>query len=267
MITPILEKWLLNGHAKNKIHWVGFGMFAQIQIPTDSYIVIHKVYWNGFLNQKKEDISALSWKEFFSFNEYQLKVQSDKEPPMFYQFRNEVNFQFFGDTALDPIKLLNAPINTAQYDDFILMQPKKQEQIDTFITAYDYLSFTISRNALLPNGGINFAPVNQKANEKPVPFGINGENVLLEVNFVGTNGTVDAINPVGSTLKNTPLQPNNVFNYHQDLDKPALGDNGSFIQNPQSGIRLKHSDYVTNPLFGFEYCIIQKNEAGRLSSL
>lgn len=265
MITPLLEKMLLGGHAKNKIHWMGFGMFAQLQIPTDSFIVIHKIYWNGFFNQKQEDVTSKSWKEFFEYNEYQLKIQSDKEAPMFYEFRNDVNFDYYG--APGALRLKNATINDAQYDDFILMRPKKQEQIDTFITAYDYLNFTISRNALLPNGGINFGTVNAKANEKPVPFGINGELVLLEVNFVGTGGTVDTINPVGQDLKNTPLQPNNVFNYHQDLDKPTPGDNGSFIQNPQGGIRLKHSDYVTNPLMGFEYCIIQKNEAGKLSSL
>lgn len=263
MITPLLEKWLLNGHAKNKIHWVGFGMFAQLQIPTDSYIVIHKIYWNGFMNQKEKDLSV-SWKEFFAYNEYQLKIQSDKEAPMFYQMRNEVNWQFIG--VPGSLRLLNDVVNTPIWDDFILMTPKKPVIFDTFITAYDYLSFTVSRNALLPTAS-TYAPVNQKANEKPIPFGINGENVLLEATFSGTNGTVDTINPVGSNLKTSPLQPNNVFNYHQDLDKQAGNDNGSFIDDPTGGNKFKYAEFVTNPLFGFEYCIIQKNESGRLSSL
>lgn len=204
----------------------------------------------------------MTWKEFFKYNEYQLKIQSDKEPPMFYQMRNEINFQYFG---LPGGLNLEIPVSGTDLER-VLMTPKKPVIFDTFITAYDYLSFTISRNALMPTAS-NYGPVKQTANEKPIPFGINLENVLLEATFTGVNGTVDTINPVGADLKNSVLQTNNVFNYHQDLDKQAGNDNGSFINNPIGGTQFKHFEYVTNPLLGFEYCIIQKNEAGRLSSL
>lgn len=229
--------------------------------------MIHKIYWNGFLNQKDAEISNLTWKQFFEFNEYQLKIKSDKEAPMFYQFRNEVNFQYFQRGDPSPFQLNNRPIDTAQYDDYILMTPKKPVIFDTFITAYDYLNFTISRNELLPNGGINFGFVNAKANEAQVPNGVDGQLVLLQVSLVGTNGTQETLNPPSPNTTNAPLNPDTVTNYSQLLDPPLGTDNGSFLQNPQGGSRLKHSDYVTNPLLGFEYCIIQKNEAGKLSSL
>ena len=93
-ITTILERLLLNGQAKNKIHHIAFGSFSQIQIPPDSFIVIHKIYWNGFINQKPVNVYNQSWKEFFKYNEYQLKVQSDKENPLYYILRNEINFNF-----------------------------------------------------------------------------------------------------------------------------------------------------------------------------
>jgi hypothetical protein len=266
-ITTILERLLLNGQAKNKIHHIAFGSFSQIQIPPDSFIVIHKIYWNGFLNQKDVNVYAKSWKEFFKYNEYQLKVQSDKENPIYYILRNEVNFNYVGNPGA--LRLMNAPINDAQYDDFILMTPKKPVIFDTFITAYDYLNFTISRNELLPVAS-NFIPVNQYANEKNVPDGVNGENVLITVDLLGTNGTVTNYNPVSA--KDTPtavtLQPRNTENYHQDLDKQVPGvDNGSFIDNPIGGLKLKHSEFVTNPLISLEYCLVQKNVLNSLSPL
>ena len=270
MITPILEKWLLTGQAKNKIHWVGYGMFSQIQIPSDSFIVIHKIHWNGWLNQKLDKIVNMNWKQFFNDTEYQLKIQGDKENPIYYIYRNEVNFQYFGDPALNPLKMLNELINDAQYDDYILMTPKKPLIIDCFITAYDYLNFTISRNSLHPTAQ-NFLPVNNYANEVPPPFGIAGPFVLLDCTLTGSNGTQTTINPPGPKASSPPItiQPNNTDNYHQELDPENLGagDYGSFLTPPIGGIKLKYSDYVTNPLIGFEYCIIQKNKAGDLSPL
>lgn len=265
-ITAILEKLLLNGQAKNKIHHIAFGSFSQIQIPQDTFIVIHKIYWNGWMNQKKENITDMSWKDFFKYNECQLKVQSDKESPLYYILRNEINFNYVGTPGA--LKLMNAPINDAQYDDFILMTPKKPVIFDTFITADDYLNFTITRNALLPTAS-NFVPTNQYANEKAPPDGIGGQNVLITVDLVGTQGTITNYNPVSSQDTPTAItpQPRNTENYHQDIDKQAPGDNGSFIDNPVGGIKLKHSEYVTNPLISLEYCIVQKNVRNNLSPL
>lgn len=265
-ITTILEKLLLNGQAKNKIHHIAFGSFSQIQVPQDSFIVIHKIYWNGWINQKPKDISATSWKEFFQYNEYQLKVQSDRENPLYYILRNEINFNYVGNPGA--LRLKNVNINTAQYDDFILMTPKKPVIFDTFITADDYLNFTISRNALLPVGS-NYIPTNQYANEKPPPDGTAGQDVLITVDLFGTQGTITNYNPVSA--KDTPsavvLQPRNTENYHQDLDKESPTDNGSFIDNPLGGIKLKHSEYVTNPLISLEYCLVSKNIRNNLSPI
>lgn len=268
MITPILEKLLLTGKAKNKIFHIGFGSFAQLLIPNDCYIVIHKIYWNGWLNQKPENITDINWKQFFAYNEYALKIQSDKESPLYYQFRNEVNFQWFfnGDPA-NTLKLLNAPINTAQFDDYILMTPKKPIIYDTFITANDYLNFTILRNALTP-AAINYGSVTSYANEKNPPSGINGARVLLDMTLTGTGGSSTTINPVNKKCDPVPVLPTDTTeNYCQAIDPQTPGDNGSLMSNPIGGIKLKYTEYVTNPLISFEYVIVQKNDAANLSSL
>ena len=164
---------------------------------------------------------------------------------------------------------MNSPIIDAQYDDYILMTPKKPVIFDTFITAYDYLNITISRNALLPSV-TNFAPVNNYANEKGIPDGVGGSNVLLDCTLLGTQGTTTTINPPSVKPSHPPiptLPADNTANYHQALDKQGAGDNGSFLDNPIGGFKLKHSEFVTNPLISFEYCIIQQHSEGKLSNL
>lgn len=268
MISPLLEKLLLTGKAKNKIHHLAFGMFSQLVIPKDSFIVIHKIYWHGFLNQKNENIYSMSWKKFLRDNEYQLKIKPDKDQPIYYIMRNEVNFDYFN--YFDPaaaLKMLNDPITDAIYDDYILMMPKKPVIFDTWVSAYDTINFTISRNSMEP-GGVNFAPVNNYANENNNPYGINGQNVLLDVKLIGSNGNTETYNPPGVQPSHPPIAlpvaPDNTTNYFQSYDKPAPPDNGSYINNPLSPGRLKYSDYVTNPLLSFEYVEIHKSSMGNI---
>lgn len=268
MITPILEKLLLTGKAKNRIHNIAFGMFSQLQVPSDSFIVIHKITWHGFLNQKDKSVYNLTWKQFFSQCEYQMKIQSDKDQPLYYIMRNEINFQYFN--YFDPanaLKLHNANINDAMYDDYILMTPVKPVILDTWIAAYTSLNFTISRNALKPTAS-NFAPVNNYANEKPIPNGINGQDVLLDLNLLGTGGTATTNNPPNVKTSHPPiaaLPTDNTENYFQLLDPPnGLGDSGSFIDNPVGGLKLKNSEYITNPLMSIEYVEIRKNSMGNI---
>lgn len=267
MITPILEKYLLKGFASNQIHHIAYGSFAQLQIPDNSFVVIHKVYWNGWINQKFSEIDGQSWKDFFRYNEYTMKVQSDKQNSIYYQMRNEVNFQYFGAGGAFN---LNDNISQSDYDKFILMTPKKPIIFDTWISSYKYLNFTITRNALMPDTG-NFGIVNNYADENNIPFGVNDNPVLLDINLLGTNGTATNYNPPGVKPSHPPIVATppitNTNNYHQDYDPRVSPDNGSFIDYAFDGAKLSKSEYVTNPLISLEYCVISKHDEGLLSSL
>lgn len=264
MITPLLEKLLLNGKAKNKTFHFAFGSFANLEVPKDSFVVIHTIIWNNFINQKLKDIYSKSWKDFFEYNEYTIKMQGQNTTPLQYVFRNEVDFNFVG--APGSLRLMNVNIIDAQYDDFILMQPKRPIVLNTFYTSYEDINFTLTRNALLPTNS-NFAPVNNYANERPIPTGVNGQDVLLRLDLGGTNGTSEAYIPPGQKIAPGATGNFRSENYLQLYDKETPADFGSFIANPIGGFKLKHSDFVTNPLITFEYCIIQKNDGGLLSSL
>lgn len=262
MITPILERLLLTGKAKNRVYNFAWGMFSQLQVPEDSFIVIHKIIWHGFINPKFEDVYSMTWKQFFQFNEYQLKIKADKEQPFYYILRNEINFIRTNSAPLD----LSSPINSATFDRDILLTPKKPVIIDTWIPSYTFLNFTISRNVLLPSSG-NFGLVNQYANEQDNPNGINGQLVVLDLNLQGANGTTTNINPpnVQTTHPPIPTVPNdNTENYFQLLDKQSGNDMGSYLNNPLTPNRLKYSEYVCNPLFSFEYVEVRKNSLGNI---
>ena len=271
MITPILEKLLLAGGAKNRIHHIAYGSFAKMEIPKDSFIVIHKIYWNGWMNQKLANITNMTWKDFFRYNEYSLKVQSDKEPALYYQMRNQVDWQYIGAGGGFNV---NDPIVIADYERFILMNPKKPVIFDTWITSYDFLNFTLTRNALMPVSD-NFNNVNNYANEKDAPSGVNNIDVLLDILLRGTAGTETNYNPPGVKSSHppivAPMPQTNTISYHQDYDSNGviIGDNGSFMNNPigEAVTNLPKSEYVTNPLISLEYVIIPKHVEGKLSVL
>lgn len=267
MITPILEKLLLNGKAKNKLLNFGWGSFAKIEVPSDSFIVVHRIFWHPAINQKFQNITDMTWKDFFRFNEFNLKIQNDKESPMNYFLRNEVDFQDFGYVGIG----LNGNIDPDYYDKFLLMRPKRPVIFDTFVTAYTSLNLTLTRSALLEVITSSFAPVTNYAEEKPSPNGVDGQNILLAVNFTGLQGTQTTYQPPRFPSTNVPLNGTDTESYlmNYDTNINPIGDNGSFLNNPDQSLggQLPKSEFATNPLITLEYCVVQKNNGGLLSGL
>lgn len=261
MITPQLEKLLLSGKGKYKVYNLGLQEFAQIQIPEDSFIIIHKIIWHGFNNQYLNDLETFTIQDLTRFNEYQLKIKSDKESPLYYIMRNEVEYKYFGAVPLD----VNRGYNITDFRKYFLMLPTKPVIIDTWIPSYSQINFNISRNRLdFDVTTIGF--LNNYANENNIPNGIANEQINLDVALTA-NGTTQTINtpsvkttypPIGTTPP-----PNNTENYFQ-LFAPRLGnDNGSFLNDPSSGTPL-NSMYITSPLMTFEYVEINKQSLGNI---
>ena len=267
MITPILEKLLLHGHAKNKIAHFGWSSFCQIEIPDQSFIVVHKIYWHPAMNQKLKNITSMTWKQFFQYSEMQLKVESDKESPNFYFLRNEVDINFL---FVDPtVFSLNAPIDPTYFDNYILMRAKKPLQMDTFIASYDSLKFTLTRSALLNENASTMGVVNTNANEKNPPNGINGVPVLLNVQFNG-NATITNYQPPNFENTSIPViaTSNSRRDYGMGYDPQTPTDNGSFIGDPYGvDTHLNFSEFVNNPLLSIEYCIVSKDWGAKLSGM
>jgi hypothetical protein len=266
-ITPILEKLLLQGKAKNKIHHFAFSSFTRLEIPENSFIVIHKIYWNPFINPEAFDITQMTWKEFFQYSEYQLKIQSAKNTPIYYILRNEISFDYFKPNVFPPgLPELNLDelVNIDTLNKFMLLRAKKPVIFDTWISSYDYLNFTLTRNSQVNVGvtvGVGFAPVNNYAEELTPPNGIAGTNVLLEGIFLDVSTT--DYQPPTNRLTSLPLPSNEVESYHQQIVGNTFGDfhNHSMIADPNTAplIQGKNNAYVFNPLISFEYCVIQKN--------
>ena len=274
MITPILEKLLFKGAAKNKTFTMAYGTHAHLDIPANSFIVIHKVIFYPFINPKDYNpripeppgpiatFPVETWKQFANDIEYQLKIESDKENPFFYQFRNGLDLYFLGNT--NSVNL-DETIEADFFNKKVLIQPKAPIILDTFITSYDYFNFTLTRNSLKIASTL-YAPVNEYANEKNMPTGIANENVLLTADLTGT-GTTETYNPATEKeITGYILPADNTVNYQQLYERQTPGNYSSFIADPTRAF-FPDSDKTTNPLITFEYCVIQLNAAGNLSSL
>ena len=268
MITPILEKLLLHGKAKNKIAHFGWSSFCEIEIPDKSFIVVHKIYWHPAINQKMKTITDMTWKQLFRYSEMQLKVESDKETPNFYFLRNEVDIQFL---HIDPAAFsLNAPIDPTYFDNYVLMRAKKPLQMDTWIASYDSLKLTLTRSALLNEVISTMGLVNNKANEKNTPAGVGDAPVLLNIKFSG-NTAITNYQPPNFKNTNVPIVATDFSqrDYGMGYDIPTATDNGSFMNDPADGlnVRLANSEFVNNPLLSIEYCIVSQDWGSHLSGM
>lgn len=265
MITPILEKLLFTGGAKNKTFTMAYGSYAHLDIPDNSFIVIHKIIFYPFLNPRKYNPRELgfpvqTWKDFLNDCEYQLKIQSDKENPFLYQFRNGVNVQFIKNNFN-----LDENIDPDQFNKYTILTPKEPIILDTFITSYDYFNFTLTRNAGQINN-VNYNTVNEYANEDPLPIGIANQPVLLSADLSATFQVTNYNPPTPKEVNGYILPGANTVNYQHLYEPSSPGNFGSFIANPDWSA-FPFSDKTTNPLITFEYCQIQLNKAGELSSL
>ena len=266
MITPILEKLLINGSAKNKTFSMAYGTHAHLDIPENSFIVIHKIIFYPFINphifdpREETKFPTETWKQFFNSCEYQLKIQSDKENPFFYQFRNGIDITFLKSNFE-----ANLPMTQDDFNKHTILTPKAPIILDTFVTSYDYFNFTLTRNVLKLTG-TNYNSVNEYAVEDIPPTGIATQGVLLYGNLTGTT-TSETYNPATpKEVTGYALPNNNTINYQQLYDPQTPGNYGSFIADP-TFLMLEESDKTTFPLITFEYCQIQLNKAGNLSSL
>lgn len=261
MITPTLEKLLLSGKAKYKVYNLGLQEFAQIQIPQDSFIIIHKIIWHGFNNQFLNDLETFTINDLTKYNEYQLKIKSDKESPLYYIMRNEIEYKYFGSIPLD----VNRSYNISDFRKYFLMLPTKPVIIDTWVTSYSQINFNITRNRL--DFDVNTTGfLNNYANENDIPNGISNQQINLDVR-ISANGTTQTINTPSVKTTYPPLgttPPNdNTQNYFQLFAPKVLNDNGSFLNDPSTGTPL-NAMFITHPLMTFEYVEINKQSYGNI---
>lgn len=252
MITPIIEKWLLNGVASFHVHNHAFSNFGRIPCPSGKVAIITKIIWYPFISAPYR-AGVVTWNQYFRTNEYMLKVDGNKTVAT-YMIRNNVTFTLMNPAA--PVDM-DAVIAASDYAK-LNIQPGDPFTIDTFIVCENEIKLTIAHNSFLLNNTFSFSNVPQVAGENNPPNGMNGlsaDSVNTMVDF----GNTMYYYPFSKEWAGGAAQPRGRDNYFIDL---IQGDATSFTYR----IPANSTATTETPLCSFHVIYVNAEIANKLQS-
>lgn len=259
MITPLLEKAILSGKAKFQIHNHAQSNWGRILIPRNSTVIITHIKWYPFYNFKWYEFGpALTWREFFKFNEYQLKVDG-KKSINYFVYRNSYDFKWmmFNNPEFPGIDL-NSTFNQEIANQYMLPLQAHPIHTDVFLICEEYVKLTLTNNVF--NSSFAFqAPLNPSAAQQPPPSGLEGVAIQLRNDMSSPTGQlqkyVNGSNEDAYIV--TPTNRTHTANYIQDID----ANFSTFV--PMNDLA---SPYQQSPLVEFGYVTINTNDFNNLQN-
>lgn len=187
MITPILERLILQGKARYNVHNHNFASYGKLVVPNKNMIVITDIIYYPFVNVNK---LSDTWRDVMAYyNEIQLVLESENNKSV-YNFKNALEVTVLRDMPANP---LNTNFGTGD----VFIQPKPPIILNTFLTNLQDIKIRVTRNLSYknglqpPNGTITTAPVAQNSNEDIYPRGLLGQVTINSIN----SGTDNKPNP------------------------------------------------------------------------
>lgn len=256
MITSRIEKAILSGWATYKKINHAFGSFGGVVIPKDHTAIILDVTWNHFFNPLLPNIKSNSIADFIRFSEYQLKIDGKKSNNILL-YKNIFDFQL---TKWDLEFDITQTIDSYRFDLGRYFVPKHSEPIkkDVFFVCEEYINLTISRNTFIDTINTDFQPLNPVANQKPIPYGIGGQNTSCNIELN------NAFNPPMLYIPPSRKEalPNSFGTNDLTLESysQVYGDDSFFIP-PQ-----ENYTYFTNPLIELGIVIFNSNDFDKIAN-
>lgn len=267
MITPLLEKMILNGWAQYRIFNNAYGSYARIEVPAQSFAVVTQIIWNHFTNPIKNYTQGLTWGDYFRYNEYQLEINTDVKKD-YYQFRNKIHW--VNDNVNNPIDL-SAVIDKAKFAKYFIQEPWPEPVVlNTYLTSNKFIDLSITRNAYLKTVVGTYNIVNTSSSGlQNAPTALGDSNVILNLDMKSPNGTQQFYSPPGYKNANivTPAARGR-FLYNNDISKADVNTFESNLQNLDTGDANSSAfNPTTNfPLVSLGVVIVNKNDFDRLGS-
>ena len=258
MLTPLLEKAILNGWATFRIHNHAFSNFGRIIIPENSTVIITHVKWYPFFNpaNSNERIGLMTWREFFKYNEFQLKINA-KKSVNYLIFRNEFDYQWTTPTNID----LNTPVNTDIIKKYLLIMQRRPITTHVYFKCEEYIKLTLQRNTFVHKFTETIGALNAKTDEQPPQIGLQGVNLLLRNEMQSFNGNKQNYvmgNYQDANIGGAPSNQTMEANYMQGFANPD-----SIINTPDKATQ----PYQTSPLVEIGYVVINTNKFDSLQNV
>jgi hypothetical protein len=255
MITPLLERAIMSGKAVYSKYTHAMGMYGSLKIPEGKIVIILDIKWHSFINPYK-NVGTITVKEFFKYNEYQLKIDGFKSHN-FMTFRNRITKEDLllgGVQDTDLISTINGL--------FYTLSPGEPIQQDVYFICEKYIRITISRNAFFNALNSTYSTLNAVAAEQNVPNGVGNVPVLNRLQMASATPATMFYTPPGNTNAGLtiPAGGRNAETYTQDLDAT-----NSQIYPPDTGFNATlGTPTLTQPLVEFGIVTINSNEFNNL---
>ena len=266
MIPRKLEEAIIKGWATFQTVSHAFGMFGRLPIADNSIAIITNISWTPFINPIKEqqDEQPLTWREFFWYSEYQLKIDG-KKSVNYHIFRNQIDWRLTDNGVIN----LNDPIDPDIVKQFMYAAPQKPIHVDTYYVCEERIKITISRNVFIDQTLTSFGLLNNKSGEQNSPNGVGNIPVVRRT---------DMFSPGGADMNYTPPS----FEYSGLPNLINIRDRQNYYQDyaPLSGFLLESSlsnfstddpivdisPYLKFPLVTFGMVHINKNDFDKLQN-
>jgi hypothetical protein len=205
MITPILEKLILDGKAQYKTFVAGFSQKHILNIPQNRFIIITDLWYTPTLYFPRDELEVPRYRERNMIT--QLTLLGDKGFNRFL-FKNSI----FANQSDEQIEN-GRDVRRANW-----ITPNNPIHITTYLTHINNVSFTFSNSELIGATAIADAPNNVYALRPPADYGKQGQAGVI--NTTALSQTL--LNNYEIDYHNQKLgagtQGNNEFSYPVNID-------------------------------------------------
>ena len=205
MITPILEKLILDGKAQYKTFVAGFSQKHILNIPQNRFIIITDLWYTPTLYFPLERNETPRYRERNMIT--QLTLLGDKGFNRFL-FKNSI----FANQSEGNIEN-DRPLGRSNW-----ITPNNPIHITTYLTHINNVSFTFSNSELIGATAIADAPNNVYALRPPADYGKQGQAGVIQTTALSQT----ALNNYEIDYHNQKLNPgtqgNNEFSYPVNSD-------------------------------------------------
>jgi hypothetical protein len=169
MITPLLERLILNGKASFNTFVAGGSQKCILNVPNDHFVIITSIQYASALKANNTVLSAPQINGLHKIWNTQLKIFSRKSLNTFL-FRDSLN--------------IGATVNDGTAVEKYMITPIGNQKIDTYLVHENDISFTFSYAGVLSNNVVAVTNSQSVGYPPPTDYGKDGQDGVIPVRLI-----------------------------------------------------------------------------------